>query len=52
MSSSPGLTILVADDSPVYRKLIAQALSQETALFSLQRMVVKPWICSPNTGLL
>ena len=29
MSSSPGLTILVADDSPVYRKLIAQALSQE-----------------------
>ena len=36
MSSSPGLTILVADDSPVYRKLIAQALSQEncTVLFA------------------
>src|ERR1700736_6048935 len=36
MSSSPGLTILVADDSPIYRKLIQQALSQDdcTVLFA------------------
>jgi hypothetical protein len=28
-SSSPNLKILVADDSPVYRKLVEQSLSQE-----------------------
>ena len=30
--SSPGLKILVADDSPIYRKLVERALSQEHAL--------------------
>ena len=36
LASSPDLKILVADDSPVYRKLVEQALSQEgyTVLFA------------------
>jgi CheY-like chemotaxis protein len=29
-SSSPEVKILVADDSPIYRKLVEQSLSQES----------------------
>ena len=50
MDSTPcALKILVADDSPVYRKLVEESLSQER--YTLRRTDAKLWIFLPNTNL-